>query len=185
MHRSQAVASQVCTDRVNTRAYNQHRSKLATIKPSIDNRPPKMYPHLYQKLKKVQREEERLGEIERDNRTLVKRMGVILQRGGLDNGKPPTMLSSLNKVRRRQELSRITKENHALLRRIRDKQPTYSHLEWEQDREKNEQLCDRICRYPYRPQGNGKDDEMEPEYDAGNEEDPNKLPPIQNRPGTQ
>jgi hypothetical protein len=181
MHRAQPVASQVCADRVNTRNYNLHRTKLATIKPSIDNRPPKMYPHLYQKLKKAQQEEDRCGEIERDNRTLVKRMAGIMQRSGLDNGNPPTMLSSLNKVRRRQELSRITKENHALLRRIRDKQPTYSHLQWEQERERNEQLCDRICRYPYRPAGTHKGGD-EPPY--GSTEDNHSLPPINQRPET-
>jgi len=155
MHRAQPVANHLCADKLNARSYTLHRQKLATVKADIDNRPPKMYPHLYQKLKKAQVEEERCSEIERDNRTLVHRMGDIMRRSGLDNGKPPTMLRSLNKVRRRQELARITKENLSLLKRIREKQPTYNHLAWEHDREKSEQLCDRICRYPYRPHGNG------------------------------
>ena len=153
MSRVQPVASQICADRVNTRNYNAHRQKLAGMRPGIDNTAPKMYPHLYQKLKKAQVEEERCSEIERDNRTLVKRMTGIMQRGSIDNAAPQGATSSLNKFQRRQELERITKENHALLKRIQERQPTYNHLQWDQDREKSEQLCDRICRYPYRPAG--------------------------------
>ena len=147
------MASQICADRANQRNYTMHRQKLASIKSAVDNRPPHMYPHLYQKLKKAQLEEERCGEIERDNRTLVKRMTEIMQRGGIDNSPPPSKAASLNKVKRRQDLARITAENHALLKRIQERPPTYNHLEWEQDRERSEQLCDRICRYPYRPAG--------------------------------
>lgn len=177
MHRAQPVASQICTEKVNARSYNLHRQKLATVKPSIDNRPPKMYPHLYQKLKKAQVEEERCSEIERDNRTLVKRMTEIMQRGGLDNAKPSERVSSLNKVRRRQELERITKENHSLLKRIQERQPTYNHLEWEQDRERNELMCDRICRYPYRPAGSKRAASQPPVASTSG----NDLPPIEDR----
>jgi hypothetical protein len=149
--RGQPVASQICSDRVATRNYNQHRQKLASMRSAVDNRPPPMYPHLYQKLKKAQLEEERCADIERDNRTLVKRMTDIMQRGGIDNSAPAYQVTSLNKVKRRQDLTRITDQNHSLLKRIQEQQPTYNHLQWEQDREKGEQLCDRICRYPYRP----------------------------------
>jgi hypothetical protein len=150
---SQAVASQICAERTNTRNYNLHRQKLTSMKSAVDNAPPPMYPHLYQKLKKAQLEEERCSEIERDNRTLVKRMTGIMQRGGIDNAATVTKVDSLNKVKRRQELARITAENHSLLKRIQEQPPTYNHLGWEQDRERSEQLCDRICKYPYRPGG--------------------------------
>ena len=46
---------------------------------------------------------------------------------------------------------RRPQENQKLLKRIQQRQPTYNHLEWEQERERNEHLCERICRYPYRP----------------------------------
>ena len=161
MHRSQAVASQRCTDRVNERNYNAHRTRLASMKPSIDIKPPKMYPHLYQKLKKAQLEEERCATIERDNRTLVKRMTEIMHRPGIDSKRPAGVVSSLNHVRRKQELERVTRENHALLKRIQERQPTYNHLQWEQDREQNEALCERICKFPYRP-GHGGSGEFSP-----------------------
>jgi len=122
-----------------------------------------MYPHLYQKLKKAQMEEERCSEIERDNHTLVKRMTEIMKRSAIET-KNPVQYRSLNKDRRRQELIKITQENQALLKRIQSKQPTYNHLMWEQDREKSEALCARICRYPYRPGPEYSADYYEDEY---------------------
>eukprot|EP01001_Neometanema_parovale_P009304 NODE_5548_length_934_cov_101.918619_g5325_i0.p1 GENE.NODE_5548_length_934_cov_101.918619_g5325_i0~~NODE_5548_length_934_cov_101.918619_g5325_i0.p1 ORF type:complete len:251 (+),score=63.17 NODE_5548_length_934_cov_101.918619_g5325_i0:82-753(+) len=150
MHRAPPVSSKVCSDKWQERSYRIHRQKLQKIRPSIDNQAPQMYPHLYQKLKKAQMEEERCSEIERDNRTLVRRMTEIMQRSAIDT-RNQVEYKSLNKDARRRELVRITQENQALLRRIQGRQPTYSHLEWEQDRERNEHLCERICRYPYRP----------------------------------
>ena len=168
------------TDKFNARAYGIHRTKLASMRPSVDNEAPKMYPHLYQKLKKAQLEEERCTEIERDNRTLVKRMTEIMQRSGIDNQRPEGKAASLNKVKRRQELERITKENHSLLKRIQERAPTYNHLQWEQDREKNEQLCDRICRYPYHPAGNkGPGDQS---VSRESHDDNHSLPPITDKP---
>jgi hypothetical protein len=179
--RAQPVSSQVCADRVAARNYTLHRQKLAAIKPHVDVIAPKMYPHLYQKLKKAQLEEERCSDIERDNRTLVKRMTEIMQRSGIDSHSPKRPLSmgaSLNHVRRKQELARITRENHALMKRIQERSPTYNHLAWEQDRERNEQLCERICRYPYRPQAAVGGSEMTPAI--ASTADP--LPPIAARP---
>lgn len=177
MHRSQSVGSQLCQDRVNQRNYTTHRQRLVKTKPSIDNTAPKMYPHLYQKLKKAQVEEERCAEIERDNRTLVKRMTGIMQRSGIDDGKPAGVVSSLNGIKRKNEMARITSENHALLKRIQDRKPTYDHLQWEQDRDRNEQLCERISKYPYRPHGTKTMGAENYESEA--------LPPIEDRPASQ
>lgn len=152
MHRDQPIASRVCNKRFQERSYAVHRQKLNNTKCSIDNKTPQMYPHLYQKLKKAQMEEERCSEIERDNRTLVKRMTEIMQRPGIDtHNKNMNGPRSLNREARKRELMRITQDNQKLLQRIQARQPTYNHLLWEQQREQNEVLCERICRYPYRP----------------------------------
>jgi len=145
------IGSGICAEKEHSRQYTSHRQRLSNIKPAIDNKAPPVYPHLYQKLKKAQLEEERCAAIERDNRTLVNRMSRIMKRTGIDNGKPHEKVASLNKVLRKQELARITKENHQLLKRLQERQPTYNHLQWEQDRERNEQLCERICRHSYQP----------------------------------
>jgi len=150
MYREQPQASRVCSKAFQERSYGIHRQKLKQMKSVIDNRTPQMYPHLYQKLKKAQMMEELCSMIERDNRTLVKRMTEIMQRPGIDthNSIPPR---SLNREARKREMLRITQDNQKLLSRIQHRQPTYNHLQWEQQRERNEELCERICRYPYRP----------------------------------
>lgn len=182
MFRAQPVASRVCDDKFRDRSYRIHRQKLQKIKPSIDNKAPPMYPHLYQKLKKAQMEEERCSEIERDNRTLVRRMTEIMQRSGIDT-KNSVQYRSLNKDMRRRELVRITQENQALLKRIQSRQPTYNHLLWEQDREKSEALCERICRYPYRP-GDAEyaDEYYEDEYYGGDAHVQQPDPYISHQP---
>lgn len=205
-----AVGSQICAERVSKRNYDQHRARLASIKAHVDNQPPPMYPHLYQKLKKAQLEEERCSDIERDNRTLVKRMTGIMQRSGIDshaaNSSHNSNMASLNQVKRKQELAKITRENHALMKRIQESQPTYSHLQWEQDRERNEQMCERLCKYPYRPgasQGGEHGGSMNggsprrpesspaaaqssPPQQQQQQHNDNSLPPIENnRPASQ
>jgi hypothetical protein len=149
MHRAPLVANRICDEKWTDRAYKIHRQKLNKVKPSIDNKSPPMYPHLYQKLKKAQSEEERCTQIERDNRTLVRRMTDIMQRSALDTHNNAKFIS-MNKETRKRELMRVTQENQQLLRRIQQRQPTYNHLKWEQDRERNEQICERICRHPYK-----------------------------------
>jgi len=155
MHRAQPIASAVCDDKWRDKSYELHRQRLRAIKPAVDNRTPPVYPHLYQKLKKAQMEEERCRAIERDNQRLVRHMTEIMQR---PHGTAPAFRApsappagrSLNQCRRRQELARITQENQALLKRLQTRPPVYNHLMWEQERERNEVLCERICRFPYR-----------------------------------
>eukprot|EP00658_Telonema_sp_P-2_P063216 TRINITY_DN51934_c0_g1_i1.p1 TRINITY_DN51934_c0_g1~~TRINITY_DN51934_c0_g1_i1.p1 ORF type:complete len:134 (-),score=42.42 TRINITY_DN51934_c0_g1_i1:37-438(-) len=83
-----SIGSGICAEKEHSRQYTSHRQRLSNIKPAIDNKAPPVYPHLYQKLKKAQLEEERCAAIERDNRTLVNRMSRIMKRTGIDNGKP-------------------------------------------------------------------------------------------------
>lgn len=52
----------------------------------IDNKSPKTYPHLYQRLKKYVMEEQRIASIQKDNYLLLTRMAEIMQtKGSLDN----------------------------------------------------------------------------------------------------
>lgn len=56
------------------------------MKPYVDNKPPKMYPHLHQRLKKYVMEEYRMAMIQRDNYTLLTKMAAVMQgKGTIDN----------------------------------------------------------------------------------------------------
>ena len=57
--------------------------------------------------------------------------------------------ASLNRAVRKKELMRITVENQQILRRLQDKQPTYSVTKWEEDFKYKEKLRDNMCETPY------------------------------------
>lgn len=57
-------------------------------------------------------------------------------------------MPSLNRDQRRKELMKITAENQAILKRLQDKQPTYSVQKWEEEFKKNELLKLNILEYP-------------------------------------
>jgi len=153
--REQKVASRVCDQKWHERTTRLHQQKLLNTKSSIDNKPPPQQPHMYLRLKKAALEEERQSKIERDNRILVKRMTEIMQRSAIETRNTAPMpgggrVKSLNAERRHRELVKVTAENQALLRRIQQKGPTYNHLQWEQDRSKNEDYIARLARHPKR-----------------------------------
>lgn len=93
--------------------------------------------------------EDRYAEIERGNRILLEKMSTIMQGEKLDNKNQSIAYShSLNKGQRKRELQRITSENQAILRRIQMREPTYDHLQWEEDAKKNERYAANIREFP-------------------------------------
>eukprot|EP01086_Lenisia_limosa_P001138 TRINITY_DN12066_c0_g1_i1.p1 TRINITY_DN12066_c0_g1~~TRINITY_DN12066_c0_g1_i1.p1 ORF type:complete len:207 (-),score=45.98 TRINITY_DN12066_c0_g1_i1:30-650(-) len=152
MHRAIPSASKILSKKWEQDRYEAHRKKLRDIRPMVDNKAPKRQTHLESKLKKLQLEEERLATIERDNRILLEKMSNIMQTGkGPTAAAPAPKVQSLNQVHRRQEVDRITKENQAILKRIQEKEPHYSHLQWEEDRKKNEVYLNNIMEYKKEP----------------------------------
>jgi len=156
MYRAEASANKTLTKKWRRRNHARHRARLSSVRSRIDNSPPRPYAHLHVNLKKLQTEEERMSQIERDNRILLNKMSRIMrQRHTLDNsnsrysaraGKP-----SLNRLKRKKELARITRENQRILARIQSVQPTYNHVAWEADRDRQKALLSNICEYPHLP----------------------------------
>ncbi|KAJ3312203.1 hypothetical protein HDV04_003336 [Boothiomyces sp. JEL0838] len=64
------------------RAKSMHLQKLHEAKPTIDNTPPKIYPHLEIRLKKLKLEEDRMEDIERKNHILLKRIADQMSKNG-------------------------------------------------------------------------------------------------------
>lgn len=113
--------------------------------------------------------------MERDNRALLEKMTHIMRTSGrVDNhndykhkrwvggwgrgvvhqlilASPLTLLPSLNKSKRQQELDRIAQDNEAILKRIASRQPHYDRHAWERDFDRSVQLKTQITRYPTAP----------------------------------
>eukprot|EP00227_Mantoniella_beaufortii_P004037 CAMPEP_0197614714 /NCGR_PEP_ID=MMETSP1326-20131121/59666_1 /TAXON_ID=1155430 /ORGANISM="Genus nov. species nov., Strain RCC2288" /LENGTH=189 /DNA_ID=CAMNT_0043183591 /DNA_START=75 /DNA_END=644 /DNA_ORIENTATION=+ len=113
------------------RNHDMHKDKIAKMKPSVDNKAPPRFNHLVVNAKKAQNEEDRLTEIEHQNRLLLHNLSKIAERKGVEGenrnrkslqfGEAPTgPTKSLNIGSRQQELNRIERENAAILRRIQD-----------------------------------------------------------------
>lgn len=150
--REQPVANRICAEKMQERAYRRHRKILQSIRPTVDTRPPQTFTHMARNPKKAQLEADRQEKIARDNRTLYKRMVLIMQKSTLDNklttpGPGGGPIRSLNRNLRRQQEMQITRENQALLKRIRQRQPVYNHLVWEQQAEEHEKHVARLSRF--------------------------------------
>ncbi|XP_029636648.1 protein kinase 4-like [Octopus sinensis] len=128
--------------------YLEHRRKVATVVPMIDNKPPPNFMHLHLKMKKLQLEEENLATIERDNHRLLERMGYIMRtRGRIDN-RNDYLYKSLNSEKRQREQIRISRENKDILQRILNRRAEYNHATWQKDWKKNRSFLNNISHFP-------------------------------------
>jgi len=55
----------------------------------------------------------------------------------------------LNREKRKKDLMKITVENQAILRRLQDKQPTYSVSKWQEEYKRQETIRNNLIEYPY------------------------------------
>eukprot|EP00750_Incisomonas_marina_P033834 INCI998.1.p1 GENE.INCI998.1~~INCI998.1.p1 ORF type:complete len:190 (+),score=50.00 INCI998.1:167-736(+) len=125
-----------------------HLKRLANVKSSIDNKPPRKLPHLKKNLKKKQQMEERFARIERENQLLLEKMSYIMNSSTLDNKNTSLRFArSMNKQNRKANLEKITRENQAILERIQAKEPVYNHLKWEHERQQNVKYMQNISEY--------------------------------------
>lgn len=98
----------------------------------MDAKSPPRFKHMMVNAKKIQLEEDRLVEIEHQNRKLLTNLSKISERKGVEGhevGKskalkrgqaPPGKQRSLNIMKRQEELNRIERENALILRRIQE-----------------------------------------------------------------
>ncbi|XP_049871613.1 uncharacterized protein LOC126370650 [Pectinophora gossypiella] len=80
------------------RRFRDHRSKVRSALPAIDDRPPPARPHVAVKLKKCQRELDRKTKIQQDNFSLLQRLNAIMKVNRLDNYWPRPLPNFQQKV---------------------------------------------------------------------------------------
>eukprot|EP00440_Ansanella_granifera_P061324 gb/GFBE01066478.1/.p1 GENE.gb/GFBE01066478.1/~~gb/GFBE01066478.1/.p1 ORF type:complete len:290 (+),score=60.29 gb/GFBE01066478.1/:1-870(+) len=146
------VANKACAERVRKRDDDLLKQRIRSMKPQIDTRPPETMhlDHLRNNLKREQMLEERYHEIDRDNRILLQKMSDIMKTPSVKSGAGGAHSGpvSLTRDARKAELSRITSENHAILKRIQQAQPVYNHVEWEEDYRRSFTHLKNCCEYP-------------------------------------
>ncbi|XP_062331135.1 sperm axonemal maintenance protein CFAP97D1-like isoform X2 [Osmerus eperlanus] len=132
--------------------YKYHVDRMGKTKPMVDNKAPRTYLHCHLKLKKIQMEQERLMELERDNRLLVSRIARTMgTKGGLENWNTYQTKHSVNADLRNRELVKVSLENQAILKKIDMTKSVYDHRKWLNDFKATRGYLNRLMKYPEPP----------------------------------
>ncbi|XP_051236865.1 uncharacterized protein si:ch211-284k5.2 [Dicentrarchus labrax] len=152
MHRSyqplKPVTNRYLQQRWEQNNFDDHRRKVSSALPVVDNKGMRTPAHVQLKLKKLQLQDERLSIIDRDNRLLASRLADIVCSKGVVDHRNQYHLRSLNADRRREELLLVSRQNQAIYQRITSRQSEYRRQLWLDDWEKAERRRDDISRYP-------------------------------------
>ncbi|XP_028249131.1 uncharacterized protein CFAP97D1 [Parambassis ranga] len=130
------------------KAYDLHKRKVKSAKPTINTTTPQTFGHLALKLKKQKLEEEWNMKTQRENNMLKEKILHIMRTtGGVDN-RNDYVRKSLGREKRQLELLRITKENQMILFRLSQCRSHYNVRSWHEDWQETLKLRDSIARYP-------------------------------------
>lgn len=126
-----------------------HEKRMRTIKPMVDNKPPRK-PTASNK-KELDRKRE-YAIIEKNNRLLLERLAECMQKKRIDNENVAArkFKRSLADTGKRQELAKITAENYRLLKKIQEIEPTYHIAQWEEDNRRREAYLRNMTEFPER-----------------------------------
>ncbi|XP_023149083.1 uncharacterized protein cfap97d2 [Amphiprion ocellaris] len=147
------------------KAYDVHRGKVKSMKPTICINPPKNFDHLTLSLKNKQHQE--AVKIQRENDRLKKKISDIMATPGRGDNRNDYEKKSLHKEKRQRELISISKQNQMIQFRLSQCKPHCSARKWHEDWLNTLKLRDRIGHYPrgsakqQKEQDNGKVDSKE------------------------
>ncbi|CAL8375236.1 unnamed protein product [Arctogadus glacialis] len=126
--------------------YRGHRHRVNSALPVVDTKGIRTPAHVTLKLKKLQLQEERLADINRDNKQLSSKLsGIMHSRGQVDNWNIYPH-RSLNAEKRRADLAQISAQNQAIFQRITLRQSEFRRQLWLDDWERTERRQKDIGR---------------------------------------
>ena len=141
--------SKLCRERELQREHFLHQVKLMHIKSRVDTKPPRPMSHLENKARRIRMEMDKNESIRKDNQLLLKKMIEIDEKPSSavpGHSRPLPVSLSLNRRVRINELTKISRENKSLLRRLQRTQSVYSVKRWQEQSEYKDYLRDCLSR---------------------------------------
>mmetsp|Transcript_14286 Transcript_14286/g.45795 ORF Transcript_14286/g.45795 Transcript_14286/m.45795 type:complete len:190 (-) Transcript_14286:147-716(-) len=162
-YKAMPSSNPLITEKMQQRKVAKHKEKLKKVTCSVDNKPPKNFRAMPRRNpKKEQMQEERFAAIERDNRLLIEKMARIMSEKGSQTLGAPNVAPSLTRSRslhcefRKREMDRITRANRQILDRLERTGPTYSTVDWERERKRNEKIMRQLMVHKPPPSAHGR-----------------------------
>ncbi|OHT11826.1 Splicing factor [Tritrichomonas foetus] len=121
--------NRVCMKAARERAYKQHLSALNNMKPSVDTRAPVIPQTIGRNYKRYENEKLRNEIISRDNNRLLNKIDSYQKQEHFPRAKPQRPYT-LQGQYQRDEMARITYENHKLLNAVQERKPILNRNEW-------------------------------------------------------
>lgn len=121
--------NRVCIKASRDRAYQQHMDALKRMRPSVDTRQPDIPQTIGRNYKRYENEQQRNMVITRDNKRLVNKMDTIMKEEHYPRAVPQRPFT-LQGQAQKDEMWRITHENHKLLTAVQEKKPTLNRNDW-------------------------------------------------------
>ncbi|XP_058038663.1 sperm axonemal maintenance protein CFAP97D1 [Ahaetulla prasina] len=109
------------------------RGKLELARSKVDNSCPDAQTHHYFKVSKIQDAQRRIGQLEQENKSLCVRLANIYRGSGMVDCWNEYQQKSAFRQKQNIELVRLTLENQAILKRLRDRKATYDRKQYEKD----------------------------------------------------
>ncbi|XP_066519037.1 sperm axonemal maintenance protein CFAP97D1-like isoform X2 [Hoplias malabaricus] len=121
------------------------------LKPMVDNKAPRVFLHCLVKTKKIQLEQERFIEIERNNRLLVSKISHTMAKGGHNWNEYRPKSRSMNVDLRKREQVKVSLENQVILKRIQNTKSAYDHKKLLDDFKASRRYISQFSRYLHEP----------------------------------
>lgn len=149
MFRAIPVANKILDKREHERRKQLHEKKLREIKCSVDQERPATFGVLRNNKKRQQLKEDRIIEIERENRILLDKLTNIMKDKNPSSTQRDFRVRSLNKDFRKRQLMQISIENQYILKRIQEQKSSYDRHSWVESHKQSEGYLKNISQYPF------------------------------------
>ncbi|XP_048586536.1 uncharacterized protein LOC5516017 isoform X3 [Nematostella vectensis] len=162
-----------------SRRYKVHKKKLKNVKSTLDLSPPREFMHLQLEVKRLQVEQEKQAEIDRQNLVIIDKLSEIKTSPARVDAWNKDWKPSNDRLKRFRDRRqrRIDEENRLMAERLKKVESYYRSEEWEKDYEKHLYYMSMI-EASTKDYDNVEDEDASDDDFESDDDDKNSLPPV-------